>query len=280
MLCMLTLGGVVTPYLAFLIDRDGIGNGTRILSLGGGLVVLGRRTLAMFLDRSDWIWPGMAIPIVILALGATVGGMVYLCTARQLVPVLYGNRLPTRRPRLRKASEIPTNLPLRILPAGLYPVYITQSLLVFIGLMGILLASASAGGWIYGLGTWLVALADPLGYVYWGLLFLGIVWFGVEYTAFLLEEQDIAGNLQQNGGRIPGIRPGPRTHDYLELKFRRLALVGSLVLATLLVVLSNTVYYFIGEDGYYFVLALTFITPAIVDLVKRLEAELAYGALF
>jgi preprotein translocase subunit SecY len=270
MLCMLTLGSVATTYLAFLIDRDGIGSGATVIWLGGLSVVLGRRIVAMALDRRAWLYPAIAAPVLLLTLVIAVGGMVYLSQAQRRVPVRYGRRVLATRSSGRRVD-----LPLRVIPAGIQPVVAAEGMLVLIGLMGSLMASASAGAWLKGLGTWIVARVDPLGYVYWVLLFCGIVFFYFAYTITAFEEQNLAENLQKQGGLIPPRRPGRATHDYLKDIILRITLGGSLVVAGMMVVLPNIVYYITGEDGFYLILALMLLTPAVLDLTRLLEAELS-----
>jgi preprotein translocase subunit SecY len=65
---------------------------------------------------------------------------------------------------------------------------------------------------------------------YWVALFLLVVVFTFFYTMVVFQQQDLAGNLQRNGGFIPGIRPGRPTQEYLNRVILRITWGGALFL--------------------------------------------------
>ena len=65
---------------------------------------------------------------------------------------------------------------------------------------------------------------------YWVLYFWLVVAFTFFYTLVIFQQQNIAENLQQQGGFIPGIRPGRPTAEYLYKVLMRITLVGALFL--------------------------------------------------
>jgi preprotein translocase subunit SecY len=93
---------------------------------------------------------------------------------------------------------------------------------------------------------------DGQGLLYWGTFFVMVVGFTFFYTEVLVGNQNLADNLQRNGGFIPGIRPGKRTQEYIVGVTRRITIVGALFLGTIAVV------------------------PGIVDLLNRLIFPLEF----
>jgi preprotein translocase subunit SecY len=74
------------------------------------------------------------------------------------------------------------------------------------------------------------------GLFYWLTFFLLVVGFTFFYSSVMVGNQNLAENLQRNGGFIPGIRPGKRTQEYIERVTRRITLVGALFLGIVAVV--------------------------------------------
>ncbi|HEC21910.1 MAG TPA: preprotein translocase subunit SecY, partial [Chloroflexi bacterium] len=71
--------------------------------------------------------------------------------------------------------------------------------------------------------------------VYWLIYFSMVVGFTYLYTDILIRNQNLAENLQRNGGFIPGIRPGKRTEEYINRVVQRITLVGALFLGIIAV---------------------------------------------
>jgi preprotein translocase subunit SecY len=73
--------------------------------------------------------------------------------------------------------------------------------------------------------------AAPLGLIYQSLYFALVIGFTFFYTMVIFEQMNLPTTLQQQGGFIPGVRPGKTTADYLNRVIRRLTFGGALFLA-------------------------------------------------
>ena len=73
--------------------------------------------------------------------------------------------------------------------------------------------------------------AAPLGLIYQGLYFALVIGFTLFYTMIIFEQMNLPATLQQQGGFIPGVRPGKTTADYLNKVIRRLTFGGAFFLA-------------------------------------------------
>ena len=102
------------------------------------------------------------------------------------------------------------------------------------------------------------------------MLVVGFTYF---YTLVLFSQQNIAENLQKNGGFIPGIRPGKRTDEHLNYILTRITLAGALFLgfvAVLPFITQNITGVQIGLGG----AALLIVVGVAVDTMRQLEAHL------
>jgi len=76
----------------------------------------------------------------------------------------------------------------------------------------------------------------PTGLTYWAFVFILVVLFTFFYTLVTFQQQDLAGNLQKNGGFIPGIRPGRSTSDFLNRVVIRITWGGAIFLGAVAVI--------------------------------------------
>ena len=67
-------------------------------------------------------------------------------------------------------------------------------------------------------------------------MFILVVMFTFFYTIVIFQQQNLADNLQKNGGFIPGIRPGQPTQDYLNRVIIRITWGGALFLGGIAII--------------------------------------------
>jgi preprotein translocase subunit SecY len=117
-----------------------------------------------------------------------------------------------------------TYLPFKINPSGVIPVIFASSFLTF----PLQVATSLGPNW-----RWLnrvAAVLSPGGVWYNVFLVVLIVFFAYFYTQVTMNPTEIAKNIRENGGSIPGIRTD-KTEEYLQKVLNRLVLPGSLYLA-------------------------------------------------
>jgi preprotein translocase subunit SecY len=113
---------------------------------------------------------------------------------------------------------------------------------------------------------------------YWPLYFSIVVGFTYFYTDVMVQQQDLAGSLQRQGGFIPGIRPGKRTADYINSVMRRITLVGAVFLGGV-AVLPGVIGIIRGDPTVNTTLlisavGLLIVVGVVVDTMRQLEAQL------
>jgi preprotein translocase subunit SecY len=166
---------------------------------------------------------------------------------------------------------------LRVNTAGMIPLIFAIAIMTLPGTIASYFASPA--GQDPNLANTIMAIFSPqtpapLGLVYWGLYFLLVLGFTFFYTMIIFEQLNLAKTLQQQGGFIPGVRPGKTTQDYLNRVIRRITWGGAFFLAVVAIMP------FIAR-GITDVTVLTISSTALLiavgvalDTMKQLEAQL------
>jgi preprotein translocase subunit SecY len=215
-----TTGTMVTIWLGEQITARGIGNGISMLIFAG---IVARMPSAVW-ELGRMVKNGeINVVFVIVALimfVAIVALVVFEQQGQRKIPVHYAKRVVGRK----MYGGQSTYIPFKINPSGVIPVIFASSFLTFP------LQIASSLGpnvrWLSRLATFLT----PSGVWYNIFLVLLIVFFAYFYTQVTLNPTEIAKNIRENGGTIPGIRTD-KIEDYLQKVLNRLVLPGSLYLA-------------------------------------------------
>jgi preprotein translocase subunit SecY len=165
-----------------------------------------------------------------------------------------------------------THLPLRVNMGGVIPIIFAISVILFPPLVAQFFVAAKTA-WIAGFANWVVAVSqDRL--VYAVSYFVLVVFFTYFYTAVIFRPEQIAENLQKQGGYIPGIRPGVPTAQYLQYVVNRVLIVGAFFLAVIAVLplavseLTGTQSLVVGGTS------LLIVVSVIIETVQQIEAQL------
>src|SRR5690606_30295891 len=175
-----------------------------------------------------------------------------------------------------------THIPMRVNPVGMIPLIFAQSIITFPAILVNLFPPGPVGDAIT------QTFGNQQGLGYWGTFFLLTVGFTFFYAETMIANQNLAENLQRQGGFIPGIRPGKRTQEYIVRVSRRMTLVGAGFLGLIatvpgLVDLLNSLLFpteFIGGGNTMNaarVIAgsgLIIVVGVVIDTMRQLEAQL------
>ncbi len=275
-LLTLAAGTMFAIWLGELITNDGIGNGLSIIIFGG--------IVARIPTRLAGLWGNWAELLVFVAVTVlTVAVIVYIQEGQRRIPVQYGRRvLAMRGGRLRVAGGQSTFIPLRVNTAGMIPLIFAQSILMFPGVVASYFVNAETR-WVSDVANTVYNLFRGTSPAYYLTYFVMVVLFTYFYTDIIFQQQNMADMLQKNGGFIPGIRPGPRTSDYLNGVLRRITLVGALFLGVVAILpwIVNSLLSAAGvaTAGYSTRMiisssGLLIAVGVILDTMKQLEAQL------
>jgi len=222
---VITLVGA-TMFLVWLgeqITARGIGNGISLIIFVGIIAEI-PAALAQFLGqgRTGAISPVVVVGIIIMMI-ALVTFIVFMERALRKIHIQY----PRRQVGMKVFDGGASHLPIKVNPANVIPAIFASSLL----LLPTTLATFSGAATGPVMST-LLAYFGP-GQPLYLLFFAGmIIFFTFFYTLNVsFKVEDVAENLKNQNGFIPGIRPGKRTEEYLNFVVIRIVTVGSLYLA-------------------------------------------------
>ena len=227
MVTTITAGSMLLMWLGELISEKGIGNGISILIASSIIAQLpGIFSQAITLIETT---PEQAGQVFIFAGAALVTTyvIVKLNEAQRAVKISYAKR--TQRSGY---GGVESELPIRLLTAGVIPIIFAVAFLSVPTFAGQLFANANSE-FLQNLATNLTVWFDPSNIVYAITYFLLVVAFTFFYTSIIFNPKDIAENLQKQGGFIPGIRPGSQTEDYIRRIVNRVTLFGAISLGVI-----------------------------------------------
>jgi len=164
-----------------------------------------------------------------------VVAIVWVNEANRRVPVQYAKRIRGRK----MYGGQTTYLPLRLNQAGVIPIIFAVSVVLIPSMLGQFLGNAGNEG-IRNAALFLSDLFKQDGVVYNLAYFVLVVVFAFFYTMVVFNPEKIAGEIQKQGGFIPGIRPGKPTADYLNYISLRVTLPGALFLGLVAVLPAIT----------------------------------------
>ncbi|MDO8560351.1 MAG: preprotein translocase subunit SecY [bacterium] len=265
----LTAGTIFLMWLGELISEKKVGNGISLLIFAGIVTSIPtaiQQTLSVF-DSSQLISVVTFLAVAIVVTAATV----FITEAQRNVPVSYARRVRG----IKLYGGVNTHLPLRVNQAGMIPIIFAISVVLFppmIAQFFIQAANATvarAANAVYGFFN---LQANPLGYgVMFFLLVFGFTYF---YTEVVFHPEQVAENLQKQGGFIPGIRPGRPTAEYLGQVSNRIVLAGALFLA-LIAVLPIALQYFTGLQTLTLSgSSLLIVVSVVIETTKQIESQL------
>jgi preprotein translocase subunit SecY len=279
---MMTSGTMFLMWLGEMISERGIGQGVSLIIFVGIMTRMPQDVAQTLL-----LWRGGEIGLanVLFLLGIfllTVYFIVLVQQAQRKIPVQYAKRV--RGGKIYGGGS--SFLPLRVNQAGVIPIIFAISVAMFPATIAQFFGSPAVITQISRLGieegTVRNAILSIVEYTTPGrnafasfLYFVLVIIFTYFYTAVTFNPEQIAENLQKNGGSIPGIRPGERTRDYLDRILYRITLVGALYLGVIAIM-----QFYVGDItgvktfGLVGGTSLLIVVGVALDTMQQIEAQL------
>lgn len=260
---IMVAGAMFTVWLGERITEIGVGNGLSLLIFVGILATAGQAiadSIKGLFTNIDGIWN------ILLFLAAVViifGLIAWVDLAERKVTVQYAKQIKGRKMYGGQA----TSFPIKLNAQGVMPIILAMTILSFPQLIMSIFwpqtpypAFLATGGWLY---TILTAIL--------------ILLFSYFMATLTFKPDEIARQMQQNGGFINGIRPGKPTSDYLKNISNRLTFFGAIFLA-LVALIPTIVFSYIG-GGSALVSAfsstgLLIVVSCALEFDKQLESQL------
>ena len=221
-----TAGTAMMMWLGEQVNRKGIGNGISIL-LFAGIVARLPDTISRLGQYWNLAVSGdtkyfFGVPIFVILFLLVIWVIVFMNDAERRIPVQYAKRVVGRKMYGGQSSHIPIKVSL----SGVMPIIFASSILAIPSTINMFVHPAEGSFW----KGFLDAFSSG-GWVYSILYFLLIIMFAYFYVTIQYNPVEMANNLRQNNGTIPGIRPGKPTSDFISKILSKITLIGALFLA-------------------------------------------------
>ncbi len=229
----LTIAGIVITmvagtmflvWLGELITERGIGNGISIIIFGGIVASLPEMVGSGIIEAQAGR-PAELVVFLILSL-ATLVLIVIFVEAHRRIPVQYA-RSTFRSGRMYRQSGS-TYIPLRVNTAGMIPIIFAIALMQLPATISSFFMGPEVDPNFWNTVYSIFQANRPFYQVLYFALVIGFAFF---YTMVIFEQMHLPQTLQQQGGFIPGVRPGKTTADYLNKIIKRITFGGALFLA-------------------------------------------------
>jgi preprotein translocase subunit SecY len=263
----MTAGTMLLMWIGEIISERKVGNGISIMIFAGIVAAL-----PSFVQQAILTYdPSRLMTYVAFAAIAavTVAGVVVISEAQRNIPVTYAKRVVGAT---GMGGSVNTHLPLRVNSAGVIPIIFAISIILFPPMVAQFFVRAKT--------AWVAAAAEKVIALFQDQLFYGIAYFTLVlaftyfYTAIVFKPEQIAENLQKQGGYVPGIRPGRPTAEYLMKTVNRIIPAGAFFLAAIAVLplvvqnVTGSASLVIGGTS------ILIVVSVVIEIVKQFNAQL------
>ena len=279
----LTAGSVFLMWLGEQIDKYGIGNGVSLILTAGILSQL-PQAIGWVADNFSASQAGDTAQLGLLGVFFLVAAFLFV-TAGAIIITVAQRRIPIQAAKQTRGRKVFGGqrhyLPLRINHAGVMPIIFASSLMIFpstfFGWLATRASQSGQAGWWGATCDWFANNFQIGAYPYILVEIMLIYFFSYFWTTVQFSPEDMSRQLRENGSFIPGLRPGPRTAEYLETVMERITFVGAGFLAVIAVIPTmvadkmNIPFFvssFLGGTG------LLIVVSVGLDLMQRIEANL------
>ena len=222
----LVAGSSLVMWLAEKINEKGIGNGISII-LFANIVSRMPTTGINMIDTIVKHPIGGSIFAVCYAavMFALVWFIIFITDSERRIPVQYAKKVVGRKMYGGQSS----NLPIKLNMTGVMPIIFANAIITLPATIAMFFKAPAEGSFWDGF----LKLFANTSWLYVVLQFILIVAFAYFYVAISFNPIEVSGNLQKNGGSIPGIRPGKATSDFISRVLSRITLLGALFLSVI-----------------------------------------------
>ncbi len=229
MIATLTAGSILVMWFAELTSESGIGGGSSYLIFLG--IIAG---IPGTISSNFMLMDTLQKAVFIFVTLALIVSVVYVSEAQRKIRVQYSRRV-------RTGGAMDSYIPIKPTQFGVMPVIFAVSLLSFPQLIGKFILSRDLSEGIIDFTTKAMTLLDNP-YFNNIMTFVFIVGFAFFYLTVVFKTDELAENLQKQGGFIQGIRPGKQTSEYLRKVAFRLATLGAVFLGFISILPNILIY--------------------------------------
>lgn len=266
-----TAGTALIMWMGEQINEKGVGNGISIILFAGIVarlpVTFGTVWQYMQLGMESASTAGQYLvlaPLFVVLFLVVIWVIVFMNEAERRIPVQYAKKVVGRK----MYGGQSTFLPVKVAMSGVMPVIFASAILSIPQFIQFFWNPSE------GFGRALLDAFSSSGWLYVVLYFFLILMFAYFYMSIQYNPLEMANNLRQNNGTIPGIRPGKPTADFIAKILSKVTLIGALFLAFVALVpiiyTNVTGMYGLSMGG----TSIIIIVGVALETVKQLESQM------
>ena len=222
----LVAGTAFIMWMGELITQRGIGNGMSLIIFANIIARLPSALLDSVQNSTDRVEGILTTVLIIAVILVVIPAIVFIERGQRRIPVQYSKRVVGRRVMGGQS----TYLPFKVNGSGVIPIIFASAILY---LPAQIAAFFTDVDWVQSMSNFCSS-----GWGNWVLTFILIVFFSYFYTSMIYHPEETADNLKNNGGFIPGVRPGAATAQYIKDVINHITLPGAMFLAAIAVIPS------------------------------------------
>ena len=266
-----TAGASLVVWLGNRINERGIGNGISMI-LFAGIVSRGPTAiLNMFENASTNKMMYIAIPFILVMFVLMIGFIVFMNESERRIPVTYAKRVVGRK----QYGGQSTHIPIKVAMSGVMPIIFAMAIMSLPSTIAMFKAPAvnpeTFGQKFYAGFINFFSYNSPW---YAIVYFVLIIAFNYFYVSMQYNPIEIANNLRQSNGGIPGIRPGKPTSDYIQRILNKITLVGAFFLGVIAIfpIFTNMAFPQLGiaMGG----TSILIVVSVVLETVRTLESQM------
>ncbi len=232
----LVAGASAVVWLGDQITDKGLGNGISMILFAGimagfpkNLQILWETFMSgvnAMKNNTDGASKVFLVPVILLVFAAMIVFIVIMTDAERRIPVQYAKRVVGRKMYGGQSSFIP----IKVNMSSVLPIIFASSLLNLPATIAAFTNPAADSFW-----GGFVKVMSPSSWLYGILFFLLIIGFNYFYVAIQYNPIEIANNIKNNNGAIPGIRPGKPTSTFIQKVLTKIVFIGAIFLGIIAV---------------------------------------------
>ena len=260
----LSAGTAIAMWIGERITENGIGNGISLLIFAGIISNIARGVevgvYGLFSSAVESNVGGMIASVLVFII--LVVGIVIVDLGERRIPIQYAKRMVGRK----MYGGQSTHIPLKLNSSGVLPLIFANAIMQFPATILAFFPNSKAN-------LWWSAHVQMMSWPYQIIFALMIFGFTFFYSSISFNPVEIAKNIQNNGGMIPGIRQGKPTSDFIKKISGRITCFGAIYLA-ILAVIPTIIYAIFGVQLTFAASSLMIAVSVAMETMRQLESEM------
>ena len=262
---ILCAGSMFVMWLGERMTDRGIGNGISMIIMIGIIARFPAALIQEFISRTTDAAGGLVMFLAeIVILLVVIALSILLVQGTRRVPVQYAKRMVGNK----QYGGVRQYIPLKVNAAGVMPIIFAQAIMM----VPIMFAGFNTDG----VSGFMQAFMNNTGFWYNFVFAILIIVFTYFYTAITVNPTQMAEQMKLNNGFIPGVKPGKKTAEYLDVIMSRITLPGSFFLALVAIMPAFASIFGITNEfaQFYGGTSLLILVGVVLDTLQQIESHL------